>query len=263
MMAEGSRCQPCCLPAWHSLCLPCPASCCHCVRRINFYAFLIYVQKQKHNSNTNKLRDVSRCASECVCVCVCVLKMHFQEKQIQVSCCNFKASRFRSCTSTRNILNDYGNSGRAITSSAGRGADGRGDGKWQSSTCGTHTHMYVCVCVCGGSAPPAALLSPIKSFTMQTHALFQQLPRLLSPPQLGSHTQLYLRVAGLFFLLPQRLLGWPTVRILDAPHIQPGHDERPQHMRSSKLIAAQPTCFSYAFPSPSPLYLGWQKIYNK
>lgn len=98
------------------------------------------------------------------------------------------------------------------------------------------------------------MLSPIKSFTMQTHALFQQLPRLLSPPQLGSHTQLYLRVAGLFFLLPQRLLGWPTVRILDAPHIQPGHDERPQHMRSSKLIAAQPTCFSYAFPPPPPSF---------
>lgn len=193
-----------------------------------------------------------------VSACVCVYwKCISRKSKFKCHAVIFKASRFRSCTSTRNILNDYGNSGRAITSSAGRGADGRGDGKWQSSTCGTHTHMYVCECVCGGSAAQAALLSPIKSFTMQTHALFQQLPRLLSPPQLGSHTQLYLRVAGLFFLLPQRLLGWPTVRILDAPHIQPGHDERPQHMRSSKLIAAQPTCFSYAFPSPSPtLWVG-------
>lgn len=192
-------------------------------------------------------------ASACVSVCV-YWKCISRKSKFKCHAVIFKASRFRSCTSTRNILNDYGNSGRAITSSAGRGADGRGDGKWQSSTCGTHTYMYVCVCVCGGSAPPAALFSPIKSFTMQTHALFQQLPRLLSPPQLGSHTQLYLRVAGLFFLLPQRLLGWPTVRILDAPHIQPGHDERPQHMRSSKLIAAQPTCFSYAFPPPPPLF---------
>lgn len=86
------------MPAWLPLLASlspassCPASRCHCVRRINFYAFLIYVQKQKNN-NTNKLRDVSSCARVCVlsvCVRVCVLKMHLQEEETQVSCCNFK-----------------------------------------------------------------------------------------------------------------------------------------------------------------------------
>lgn len=48
---------------------------------------------------------------------------------------------------------------------------------------------------------------------MQTHALFQQLPRL-PPPHTHTHADRQAAIfTGWFFFV---LLGWPTVRILDA-----------------------------------------------
>lgn len=120
----------------------------------------------------------------------------------------------------------------------------------------THTCMYVeeALLRLRCSAPLKVLQCRHTHFSSSCHAYCR--------PRSWAHTRSYIYGLLVFFFsfFPPRLLGWPTVRILDAPHIQPGHDERPQHMRSSKLIAARSQLvFPMLFLSPPPHLFGLAK----
>lgn len=117
----------------------------------------------------------------------------------------------------------------------------------------THTCMFVEEALlrlrCSG--PLKVLQCRHTHFSSSCHAYCR--------PRSWAHTRSYIYGLLVFFFsfFPPRLLGWPTVRILDAPHIQPGHDERPQHMRSSKLIAARSQLvFPMLFLPPPPHLFG-------